>query len=115
MARLLIPTRLSFVLLCGAAATACASSHGSGDAGVDAQTDSTACSTATPKGKICVTDCLMVETVGAPQPFPCDIFCDLPPKDVVGEATLCFLPDGGADPQDCARTILPDAGTEVLC
>jgi hypothetical protein len=115
---LLIPAKLCAVLVAGAGLAACSSSSAP-DGGLDASEASAeaaaeaSCSTKAPAGKVCVTDCLALETASAPIPFACDIFCDLPGKDA-SAAAPCFEPDGAADP-DCNRSILADGSPEVLC
>ena len=107
--RLLIPARLSVLLLSGAA-TAC-SSQNTGPATLDAQ--SGGCSAPTPKGKVCVTICLDEQPSGPPSPFSCDIFCDLPNGDS-GAGSACYLSNLNPT-SDCTRTAFSDGGGEVLC
>jgi hypothetical protein len=106
---LLIPTRLCFVVLGGAAAACTSPSPGPAVADVDAG----GCSAPAPAGKVCVTVCLDEEPTGPPVPFACDIFCDLPDGDGAA-AAACYLADL-TPTSDCTRTVVPDAGAEVLC
>jgi hypothetical protein len=103
-ARTVIPSRLCVVLLSGAA-TACTGSSSLPATG--------GCSAPTPTGKVCVTVCLDEEPDGPPEPFACDIFCNLPERDSAAAAT-CYLPDL-TPTSDCTRAVLSDGGVEVLC